>query len=124
MFKVLAVSDDRDFCECCGKTGLKRVVWIENTETGDIKHFGTTCAASPVKGFGLDKEIKSRINQFKDVQDFCWKRASHQYKAEGGTYTTLRNPLRAVADNRPRLEAIFNEIWEKNRIINNLFSPI
>ena len=42
--RILGINDDRDFCQCCGKTGLRRVVWIENLETGSIRHFGTTCA--------------------------------------------------------------------------------
>lgn len=60
-FKVLGVNDDRDFCECCGKTNLKRVVWIEDTETGNVQHFGVVCAASPRKAFGLGREIKQAV---------------------------------------------------------------
>jgi hypothetical protein len=42
--KVLGVNDDRDFCECCGKIGIKRVVWI-TIDDGEPKHYGTACAA-------------------------------------------------------------------------------
>ena len=31
--KVLGVNDDTDTCECCGRTGLKRVVWLERLDT-------------------------------------------------------------------------------------------
>jgi predicted metal-binding protein len=44
--KILGVNDDRNFCECCGKVGLKRVVWIKNTETGEIVHYGTICVTT------------------------------------------------------------------------------
>lgn len=60
-FIVKGINDDKDFCECCGKNGLQRVVWIEDTETGEIKHFGTSCAQKPAKGFDCTAEIKSAI---------------------------------------------------------------
>ncbi len=63
-FRVKGVNDDRDTCDCCGKTGLKKVVWIEDTETLEIRAFGTTCALSPVKAFGLGKEIKKAVRDF------------------------------------------------------------
>ena len=43
--KILGVNDDADFCDVCGKTHLKRVVWIQDLEgDGGIIHVGTTCA--------------------------------------------------------------------------------
>lgn len=51
-YQFLGVNDDRDFCECCGRVDLKRVVWIEDLEEGTVKHFGTTCAQNPSKAFG------------------------------------------------------------------------
>ena len=63
-FKVKGINDDCDDCECCGKTGLKRVVWIENVETGDIQHFGTSCATNPAKAFGLKREIAKAVRDF------------------------------------------------------------
>lgn len=47
--KVLGVNDDTDTCEVCGKTGLKRVVWLErldadgNGESGPFAA-GVDCA--------------------------------------------------------------------------------
>lgn len=86
-YKVLAVNDDKDFCECCGKQGLKRVVWIEDTETQDVKHFGTTCAAAPIKGFGVEKEIKRAVSTFKAKQQAFWSLAHKIYRKAGGAYT-------------------------------------
>ena len=57
-FEVLAVNDDRDFCECCGRQGLKRVVWVRDTETDVVKHFGTTCVLAPSKAFGVEADVK------------------------------------------------------------------
>lgn len=44
MLKAIAITDERDSCECCGKGGLKRVVVLKN-EDGDFFFYGTTCAA-------------------------------------------------------------------------------
>ena len=86
-YKVLAVNDDRDFCECCGRQGLKQVVWIEDTETQEIKHFGTTCAAAPVNGFGVEKEIRGAISTFKARQQAFFRWSHKIYRKAGGTYT-------------------------------------
>jgi hypothetical protein len=85
-FQVIGVNDDRDFCECCGKKGLKRVVWINDTETGEIKHFGTTCATAPVKGFNVEREVKDAIDTFKRKQEAIAWAARREYKAKGGQY--------------------------------------
>lgn len=85
-YQVLEVNDSRDFCECCGKTGLKRVVFIRDVETDEVKHFGTTCAASPVKGFGVDKEIKAAIAKFSSFEK-CLNAIAHgDYRRQGGKY--------------------------------------
>jgi hypothetical protein len=42
---ILGINGDQDFCDVCGKVELSKVVWLENTETGEIKAAGTTCAA-------------------------------------------------------------------------------
>lgn len=88
-YKVLSVNDTKDFCECCGKTGLSRVVWIENIETGEVKHFGTTCASAPAKGFGVEKEIKSAIYSFAAKQKSVLTVAHKIYRRVGGTYTEV-----------------------------------
>jgi len=68
-FKIKGVNDDRNFCECCGKDNLKSVVWIENLETGELKHFGSTCALSPLKAFGIKpKDIA------KEQKIYRWKK--------------------------------------------------
>jgi hypothetical protein len=45
MKKIIGVNSDKDFCACCGKQGLAKVVWIENTTDCTVLHYGTTCAA-------------------------------------------------------------------------------
>lgn len=103
-YNVLAVNDDKDFCECCGKQGLQRVVWIEDLDTGEIKHFGTTCATKPAKGFGVDKEIKAAIGYFNDKRKAQFFAAHRAYKAAGGKY----GPMQADGT-FPRLDAALYE---------------
>lgn len=88
-FKVLGVNDSKDFCQCCGKTGLKRVVFIENVQTNEVRHFGTTCAVSPVKGFGVDREVKQAIEGFKQTQAARFAIAHRLYKQAGGKYISV-----------------------------------
>ena len=57
-WKVIGINDDQDHCDFCGKQGLKRVVWIENTETMQMAALGTDCAARTlgVKGTKTQKQ--------------------------------------------------------------------
>lgn len=104
-FQVIGVNDDKDFCECCGKAGLKRVVWINDAETSEVKHFGTTCATKPAKGFNLDKEIKVAINRADDYAKALNYMARIEYKKAGGKYVSAPDGMSArVAD--PELYAI------------------
>ncbi len=48
--RVLGVNDDRDCCDCCGRQGLKKVVWLE-TAAGEVVAYGTGCAA---RALGLE----------------------------------------------------------------------
>lgn len=90
-FQVTGINDKRDFCECCGKNGLQRVVWIVDTETGDEKHFGTSCATRPAKGFDCVEEIKDAIKRHGEMQKMAYIRASRRYRAEGGAYINDRD---------------------------------
>jgi len=65
-FKVLGINDDRDFCEICGKVELKKVVWLEDKETGEIFHAGVNCAAKKMSVKAT--EIKKEINAFTKEQ--------------------------------------------------------
>lgn len=60
--KIIGVNDDQDFCCCCGKSGLKVVVWIEDGETGEIAHFGRVCATKQAPA--LFGDIKNAEAQY------------------------------------------------------------
>lgn len=108
MFKVLGVNDDKNFCECCGKQGLKKVVFIENLETNEIKHFGTTCAKSPKKGFGVNKEIEIAISAFKAKQALIQRNAWKLYKQKGGEIIFVDGGFKCV--NSALLEKCYKEV--------------
>lgn len=105
-YQVLEVSDSRDFCECCGKTGLKRVVFIRDTETDEVKHFGTTCAASPVKGFGVDKEIKAAIAKFSNFEKCLNSMSHYDYRKQGGKYITNPERMSATVADMDKFQSI------------------
>jgi hypothetical protein len=102
-FLVRGINDDKSFCECCGKSGLQRVVWIEDMETGEVKHFGTSCAMKPAKGFDCLDEIKSAIKSAKEEERRIISAAMYRYrKIHGGqmisTTAELGYPSARVAD--------------------------
>lgn len=85
-FTVLGVTDDRDFCQCCGRQGLKRVVWIEDGESGAVRHFGTTCVTAPAMGFGVALAFKAAITRFDDAQRLFWTQVNTEYRRRGGRH--------------------------------------
>lgn len=102
-FQVRGINDDKSFCECCGKSGLQRVVWIEDMETGEVKHFGTSCAVKPAKGFDCVEEIKSALKVAKDTEKRIVSTAIYRYrKVHNGQMINGRDkdgsPIATVAD--------------------------
>jgi len=107
-YQVVEVSESLDFCGCCGKTGLKRVVFIRDTETDEVNHFGTVCATKPAKGFAVDKEVKAAISRFESKVACAHHIARTEYKKQGGTYLPYNREtgVWAIAD-RPLYDGIF-----------------
>lgn len=109
-FKVLGINDDRSFCECCGKDMLKKVVWIEDTETGDVRHFGTTCALKPSKGFDCSAEIKEAIKTVEGRIKSATSGVFSKYRRAGGGF--LPHPT----DKFARLAAdmpLWQRLWDE-----------
>jgi len=65
-YKILGVNDDLNFCNCCGKQRLARVVWMENLNTGEVTHYGTTCAARLFAAGTGKKAIKKAVFEAAD----------------------------------------------------------
>jgi hypothetical protein len=54
-YRILGTNDDQDTCTLCGKTHLKKVVWLEALDsegnpTGNIAPYGCDCAGQLVHG--------------------------------------------------------------------------
>lgn len=115
-YKVLGINDDQESCDCCGKQGLKRVVWIEDTETGAVMAFGTTCALKPSKGFGRDTEtnIKKAIRAFDQWQQSRWQQAHFFYRKAGGKYCLGDTPCSSKVVDMPLYEKILAELIVKH----------
>lgn len=64
--RVLGVNDDRDSCDCCGRQGLKKVVWLE-TAAGEIVAYGTGCAARVLGLEGTPAEQRKAIAELAQV---------------------------------------------------------
>ena len=49
-FTIQGITDERDSCDCCGKSNLKRTVALADADDGgEVVFFGTTCAARAMK---------------------------------------------------------------------------
>ena len=48
-YTIQGITDERDACDCCGKSNLKRTVVLLDTESDTFVFFGTTCAARAMK---------------------------------------------------------------------------
>ena len=89
-FKIKGINDEESFCMCCGKSGLQKVVWIEDTETGEIQHFGCICALKPTKAFGLTKaDLKFSLSMFEDRISQAHRMARKTYREAGGKMMSL-----------------------------------
>lgn len=93
-FKVLGVNSEKDFCQCCGKRGLMRVVWIQDVDTGEIMHYGTICVLSINKEFRLSAQhqIKSAIKADNKLRLKLENRASTMYGLRGGKWNLKQKP--------------------------------
>lgn len=56
-YTLVAVNDENDTCQCCGRTGLKKTAVLVN-DFGDTKILGTTCAGKYL-GKGGGESVKA-----------------------------------------------------------------
>ena len=55
-YRFMGINDNESTCVCCGKKGLKRVVWLLDLDgDDDALHYGTTCAAHLLSRSSGDK---------------------------------------------------------------------
>ena len=93
-FRVLGVNDDASDCLCCGRQGLRRVVWLQpldesGEECGEPVHFGRVCGARAAGwGYGADAPRIDRriVTEELKARKFYGERISErisQLEAEG-----------------------------------------
>ncbi len=95
--EIRGITDSVSTCDCCGKTNLKRTVAIE-TESGEILHYGTSCAASYLKvpGSYSAKTAEKMVVNYRAMQErkkllaaVC-ERAQSQANATGQNQDVVR----------------------------------
>ena len=98
MKKILSINSDESFCDCCGKSNLKRVVWIEDTETGNVNHYGTVCAENVLSWKTYEKVRKTislinKLDKYKKMNrmDFIFSLRSAIIKSDLKEYRELCN---------------------------------
>lgn len=86
-YRILGTSDDEHSCCLCGRTDLKRVVWLENTEDGSRAFYGTDCAARLLAGpMGAPSQanVKKWAEQANRVERFLSSRIAAQLADQAG----------------------------------------
>ena len=76
LYTVKGINDDQDTCDICGKENLKRVVWLEDTETLELIACGTTCAAK-LQGIKV-AEQKKMENDFVKASKEALRKARYE----------------------------------------------
>lgn len=83
-FGTRGTTGDITTCDCCGRADLKSTVIIVGldaggAETGDLRHYGSTCAA---KAMGLThKAVKAKAMGFRAEQSAAVDRATDSSEA-------------------------------------------
>ncbi len=81
-YKTLAIVDDVNTCDCCGKSNLKSTVAMERDD-GEVVYFGSVCATRH-SGRGA-KEIRKEAVNALEAKQAAAKTAferSDEYRAE------------------------------------------
>lgn len=76
---VAGITDERDTCECCGKTDLKRVVVLLDLDTDEFVFYGTTCAD---RNTGRDDTARTAKKRGKPGDRLTTLLQHHERKAE------------------------------------------
>lgn len=84
-YKVLGCNDDKDYCTCCGKQGLSKVVWMENLESGEVSHYGVVCAKK-LTGKATDRAVAK----------FTADILAEEYSLEASAWENVDNSLSRI----------------------------
>ena len=87
-YTIAGITDERDACDCCGKSGLKRVVVLLDLDTTEFVFFGTTCAR---RNTGDDEVVTT---------------ARHRGKPSSPAAARMEHLERVVLSNNKRAQSI------------------
>lgn len=102
-FGTRGTTSDITTCDCCGRADLKSTVIIVGldaggAETGDLRHYGSTCAA---KALGLThKAVKAKAQSFKAMRDAAGEWAMESSEAYGA-WRVIHNAIIDEVDSMP-----------------------
>lgn len=75
-YTIKGILNDTDTCECCGRTGLKRVVALAELDAdgneGEVAYFGTACAARAIRWTSTRVTNEANAAQHKRDQQAEW----------------------------------------------------
>lgn len=103
-FGTRGTTNDVTTCDCCGKSDLKSTVIVVGlddggAETGDLRHYGSTCAA---KALGLaHKTVRGASQSFKAQRDAAGDWAMES-SAAYGAWRAIHNAIIDEVNAMPR----------------------
>lgn len=113
---IAGITDERDTCECCGKTNLKRVVVLLDLDTDEYVFYGTTCAD---RNTGRDDTAKVAKKRGKPGSALVTLLQHHERKAEyftglGRSILKMSNG-NANSDTRDGADQYFRKAQEERK---------
>ena len=102
-YTVAGSTDERDSCDCCGKTGLKKTVVLSDADTGEFVFFGTTCAAKATGWMSKDirkaartadaeRRSQEQLERSRRASAELARWTEYLVGQTGGLYTTMGDP--------------------------------
>jgi hypothetical protein len=96
-YTIQGITDERNECDCCGRTNLKNTVALTDNESGETVYFGVTCAAR-ARGQSA-REINQAV---RDAEARAAKAADDLARARHAKWvahlTKVTNDGRGIAD--------------------------
>lgn len=120
-YKVLGSNDDENFCQLCNKQELQKVVWLEDTETGEIIHAGVICASKLMRI--SSEEVKEQLKEAeyaklmevinKKIEEYYVLRQEKQLAFEAHNRTKEDEIQRRIRSYVRKLEKYYSFMWKK-----------
>lgn len=121
-FKLIGTNDEADTCCCCGKSGLKRVVWlvpldVDGNPEGEAEHYGTSCAARMLGwSHATSAKAKKAIEVLADsasretVREAVSKIRAEHCAIYNGMHFVLKSDLTALTEGEINIQAAIKHV--------------